>query len=58
MPQSLSLVIVHVIFRWIGLSALLVLFVTISGALTQAGMAPGLWPSIHRVWGNGTEATA
>ena len=34
--------------RWDGLSALMILFVTIPGALPQAGMAAGLWPSTRR----------
>ena len=34
--------------RWSGPSALMILFTTIPGPLAQAGMAAGLWPSIHR----------
>ena len=34
--------------RWDGLSALMILFVTIPGALPQAGMTAGLWPSTRR----------
>ena len=35
--------------RWDGLSALMILFGRRPGALPQAGMVAGLWPSIHRV---------
>ena len=34
--------------RWDGLSALGYLFATNPGALPQAGMGSGLWPSTHR----------
>ena len=34
--------------RWDGPLALVVLFETNPGALPQAGMATGLWPSTHR----------
>ena len=35
--------------RWDGPSALLILFTMNPGALPQAGMATGLWPSTQRV---------
>ena len=35
--------------RWDGPLALLILFAMKPGALPQAGMAAGLWPSTHRV---------
>lgn len=34
--------------RWDGLSALMILGSRLPGALPQAGMDAGLWPSIHR----------